>query len=290
MLLTPEQFGAVHWIAESDLIPSHAVIARRGLEPRLRAAFRDAMLALNEPDNRHLLAHVYGPDGYLAVDHDAYRGVEEDVAPTGGVVRVLGAEITPERGLQRSMKRRVGFVFQGFNLIPRASVLDNVLWGRLGRMSVMSVLGAVRRADREAALAALDEVELAPLRDRRVDQLSGGEQQRVGIARVIAQEADLVLADEPVSNLDPELADEILELLVAVCGRHRRTLLVSLHVPELARRYGERIIGLRRGRVALDVPPAELTEEALRRLYQRREPLTFAAGYTAVLTVQRASP
>ena len=77
LLLTPEQFGAVHWIAESDLIPSHAVIARRGLEPRLRAAFRDAMLALNEPDNRHLLAHVYGPDGYLAVDHDAYRGVEE---------------------------------------------------------------------------------------------------------------------------------------------------------------------------------------------------------------------
>ena len=225
------------------------------------------------------IAVVLGPSG--AGKTTLLRLINSYVAPTGGVVRVLGAEITPERGLERSMKRRVGFVFQGFNLIPRASVLDNVLWGRLGRMSVMSVLGAVRRADREAALAALDEVELAPLRDRRVDHLSGGEQQRVGIARVIAQEADLVLADEPVSNLDPELADEILELLVTVCGRHRRTLLVSLHVPELARRYGERIIGLRRGRVALDVPPAELTEEALRRLYQRREPLTFAAGYTA---------
>ena len=85
LLLAPEQFAAVEWIAESALIPSHAVIARKGLEPQLRAAFRDAMLALNEPDYRHLLAHVYGPDGYLEVDHSAYEGVEE-VARAYGLI------------------------------------------------------------------------------------------------------------------------------------------------------------------------------------------------------------
>ena len=86
LLLAPEQFSAVEWIAESALIPSHAVIARKGVEPQLRAAFRDAMLALNEPENRYLLAHVYGPDGYIAVDHSAYKGVEE-VARAYGLLR-----------------------------------------------------------------------------------------------------------------------------------------------------------------------------------------------------------
>ena len=228
---------------------------------------------------------VLGPSG--AGKTTLLRMINSYVAPTGGVVRVLGAEITPQRGLDRRMKRHIGFVFQGFNLIPRASVFDNVLWGRLGRMGMLSIAGVVRRADREAALAALEEVELADLRDRRVDRLSGGEQQRVGIARVIAQEAELVLADEPVSNLDPELADEILDLLVALCGRHRRTLIVSLHVPETARQYGERIVGLRRGKVTLDVAPAELTERDLRLLYQRPQPLTFDS-YRAAAAARRA--
>ena len=228
---------------------------------------------------------VLGPSG--AGKTTLLRMINSYVAPTGGVVRVLGAEITPQRGLDRRMKRHIGFVFQGFNLIPRASVFDNVLWGRLGRMGMLSIAGVVRRADREAALAALEEVELADLRDRRVDRLSGGEQQRVGIARVIAQEAELVLADEPVSNLDPELADEILDLLVALCGRPRRTLIVSLHVPETARQYGERIVGLRRGKVTLDVAPAELTERDLRLLYQRPQPLTFDS-YRAAAAARRA--
>ena len=86
LLLLPEQFVEVTWIAESDVIPSHAVIARAGLDPALRDAFRDAMLSLNEPPNQHLLAHVYGPDGYIAVDHSAYAGVEQ-VARAYGLIR-----------------------------------------------------------------------------------------------------------------------------------------------------------------------------------------------------------
>ena len=77
MLLTPEQQTEVHWIAESSPIPSHAVIARPGLDGSLKTAFKDAMLELNEPENRHLLKHVYGPDGYVDTDHQAYAPVAE---------------------------------------------------------------------------------------------------------------------------------------------------------------------------------------------------------------------
>lgn len=76
LLLTPRQLQDVTWIAESGPIPSHTVIARPGLDPELREAFVAAMMALNEPDRRHLLAYVYGPDGYVTTDHEAFAGVE----------------------------------------------------------------------------------------------------------------------------------------------------------------------------------------------------------------------
>ena len=114
-------------------------------------------------------------------------------------------------------------------------------------------------------------MELAGKADRRADSLSGGEQQRVGIARVIAQAPRLLLADEPVSNLDPELADEILELIVSAAARRGTTLVTTLHVPEQARRYSERILGMRRGRLVCDCAASELGSERLRRIYGRSE-------------------
>ena len=86
LLLTPDQFAEVTWIAESEEIPSHAVIVRRGLDPVRVDRFREAMLRLNEPEHRHLLAHLYGPDGYIAVEHAAYEGVER-MASLYGLLR-----------------------------------------------------------------------------------------------------------------------------------------------------------------------------------------------------------
>lgn len=193
-----------------------------------------------------------------------------------GEVRVLGNGIhsTTSRSVQsrrRGLRLQVGIIFQDFNLIGRASVFDNVLWGRLGRLNpLLSSLGWFPGADKRVALRSLDEVGLLAQADRRADSLSGGQQQRVGVARVLAQEAEILLADEPVSSLDPALAGDILGLLTAVSRRHGATLLMSLHQPRLAVRYAQRIVGLQEGRVVWDGAAAALDDDAVCTIYDRR--------------------
>ncbi len=121
------------------------------------------------------------------------------------------------------------------------------------------------------AWSAVCEVGLQEQVHQRADTLSGGEQQRVAVARALAQQPEIVLADEPVSSLDPAWADDVLELIAEVQTHHHVTLLMSLHQPHLARRFAERIIGLRDGRVVFDGPPAGLTEERLEEIYRGDE-------------------
>lgn len=206
------------------------------------------------------------------------RFVNGYVPGSASRVEVLGQELGPSRRPRplrgdRARRRRVGFVFQGFHLIERASVYDNVLWGRLGRVGTLrSLVGRFPQADRRAAMEAIDEVGLSHKADQRADRLSGGQRQRVGVARVVAQEAELILADEPVSNLDPRLADDVLELLVGVSTRHGATLLMSLHQPELARRWARRVVGLRDGRLVWDGTADRLDERAVAEIYGSDEP------------------
>ena len=212
---------------------------------------------------------VLGPSG--AGKTTLLRMLNAQVRPTTGRVHVLDRNVTSNTRLPRSARRQVGFVFQSFNLVERATVLENVLCGRLGHLGPASLLGIYPRLDREAALAALDEVDLSSKANRRADSLSGGEQQRIGIARVIAQAPRLILADEPVSNLDPKLSDEILELIVSATERHGTTLVTTLHVPEQAQRYSERIIGMRRGRLVCDCSSHKLDSNLLHSIYGRSE-------------------
>ena len=227
---------------------------------------------------------VLGPSG--AGKTTLLRMLNARIRPSAGRVRVLDRELDARKRMPRAARRQVGFVFQSFNLVDRATVLGNVLCGRLGHLGPASLLGVFPKRDREAAYAALEEVELAGKADRRADTLSGGEQQRVGIARVIAQAPRLLLADEPVSNLDPELADEILELIVAAAARRGTTLITTLHVPEQAQRYSGRVLGMRRGRLVCDCAASELGSERLRRIYGRSEVALPAldAGVNSVST------
>lgn len=197
------------------------------------------------------------------------RCVNGLVSPQRGTVTVGGRTVraTDRRGL-REVRSRVGVIFQSYNLVGRLTVIENVLTGMLPQMPVHRALpGIFTTAERDRAMALLDEVGLADHADRRADQLSGGQKQRVGIARALAQRPEVLLADEPIASLDPVTAAEILALLKSINEREGITVVLSLHQLEFARAYGERIIALLDGRVAIDTPPALLGEAEVARIY-----------------------
>jgi len=172
----------------------------------------------------------------------------------------------------RLLRRKIGMVFQQFNIVKRLSVIDNVLSGSLGYQPAIS--GALRMFSAETksrALANLHRVGLLDHAYKRADQLSGGEQQRVAIARTLMQEPALILADEPVSSLDPRLSRVVLDILSRVCREDGIAALVSLHTLELTRDYADRVIGLKQGRVFFDGPVAGLTDAVIDTVYQRNE-------------------
>jgi phosphonate transport system ATP-binding protein len=186
---------------------------------------------------------------------------------TSGEVEVLGANLAslPPSAL-RAVQCRIGTISQRLDLVDQVRVLHNVNAGRLGRWSVARALVALvsPRAD-PIATGALDRVGLPWAIHERTERLSGGERQRVAIARLLVQEPELVLADEPVSSLDPARAAGILELLDA--WQRPVTVVTSLHQPELARRHCTRVIGLRGGRLSFDVPADRLDDHVLADLY-----------------------
>ena len=197
------------------------------------------------------------------------RAINRLVEPTSGTVHVDGADVTgaPPAELRR-IRRRIGMIFQQFNLVRRVSVLENVLAGRLGYVPAWPSLAGHFPADaRERAHACLAQVGLAHLAERRADTLSGGEQQRVAIARALTQDPAVILADEPTASLDPQLTGSIMDALRRINVEHGITLVVSQHQLETARAYASRIVGLRRGRVVFDGAPAALTPAAADAIY-----------------------
>jgi phosphonate transport system ATP-binding protein len=189
---------------------------------------------------------------------------------TDGRVVVDGVDIVAASPRQRRhLRRRIGFVYQEFNLVERLSVLRNALIGRLGYANPwLSSVGLFTRADRELALYNLDRVHLMERANQRADSLSGGEKQRVSIARALTQEPLVLLADEPVASLDPELAKGVLEDLHRVAKADGVPTLVNIHDIHLARAYADRIIGIAQGVVVFDGPVAALDEAALDRIYR----------------------
>ena len=210
---------------------------------------------------------LLGPSG--AGKSTVFRCLTALARPEAGEVAILDAPIHALSGVGlRDARRAIGLIFQQFNLIARMSAIDNVLAGRLGHVSTWRVFCRMfPEADRQLALACLDRVGLLERAYQRADSLSGGQQQRVAIARVLAQQSRIVLADEPVSSLDPESAGNVLMLLQRIAREAGIAVLCSLHQVELARRFADRVVGLRNGRVVFDGPAAALDAAALARIY-----------------------
>jgi phosphonate transport system ATP-binding protein len=190
------------------------------------------------------------------------------LSANGGKVDVL--ELNAKE--LRLVRRKVGMVFQQFNIVKRLSVIENVLSGGLGyQPGLRSVLRLFSREEKRQALTNLKRVGLLDHAYKRADQLSGGEQQRVAIARTLMQQPAIILADEPVASLDPRLSRVVLDILKRVCREDGITALVSLHALELTREYADRIIGLKQGQIFFDGPARDLTDTIVDSVYQRRD-------------------
>ena len=171
-------------------------------------------------------------------------------------------------GALRALRARIGVVHQNPPIPPRLRVVTAVLAGRLGTWPAWKALASLLLpADAAGAREALARLDLGDRVFDRCDRLSGGQLQRVGIARVLYQRPDLILADEPVSALDPTLADEAVGALVAQSEANGATLVASLHAVDLALKWFPRLIGMRDGEVVFDRPTAAVTTAMLHELY-----------------------
>jgi phosphonate transport system ATP-binding protein len=173
------------------------------------------------------------------------------------------------------LRRQVGFIWQEYNVVERLSVMDNVLTGRLGyRRDWRSLVHFFDRQQREVALHSLERVNLLHRATQRADRLSGGEKQRVSIARALAQQPRLILADEPVASLDVELAWQVMHDLVSVARDEGVPTLVTIHAVDLARAYADRIVGIAQGTVVFDGRPDDLDDAALDRIFRFDAPVS----------------
>ena len=199
------------------------------------------------------------------------RAVNGLVPMTGGDVRIDGASVREADGAElRAIRSRIGMIFQGFNLVNRTSVINNVLMGRLYETATWrTLLGAYPAEDVERAMQALERVEIVDKAYVRASHLSGGQQQRVAIARALAQEPSVFLADEPVASLDPPTSHVVMRDLQRINRELGMTVIVNLHFLDLARMYGDRLIGLRDGEVVFDGTGDEADESVFEDIYGR---------------------
>jgi phosphonate transport system ATP-binding protein len=214
---------------------------------------------------------LLGPSG--AGKSTLLRCVNGLVKPTAGRVIVDGTPVEP-RSLAR-IRPAIGMIHQSFALAPRASVATNVIAGALPKVSTLRALtGLMPQRWRRKACDLIADVGLAEshLR-RRASELSGGQQQRVGIARAFMLDPAIVLADEPVASLDPQISLEILGLLARQARMRGATVVCSLHQVELALQFADRVVALKAGQLAFDGRPADFTAQTAQRIYGPSETL-----------------
>lgn len=189
--------------------------------------------------------------------------------PTSGEILFYGKDIAKAKGDEvREVRKKIGMIFQHFNLVPRYSVLKNVLMGRLGTMKPLaSLLGLFSHKDQEKALSYLKLVGIQEKAALRADNLSGGQQQRVAIARALTQGPDLLLADEPVASLDPATCHVVMDYLKKVNQELGITIICNLHFLSLVRQYATRVIAMKGGEIVFQGSPNDISEEWFEKIY-----------------------
>ena len=188
--------------------------------------------------------------------------------PTQGEVWALGRNLARSPRQRRQVQQQIGTIYQQLHLVDSLRVIHNVNAGHLGRWSFWkAAVSLIYPLEIETAVHALKQVGISEKIYDRTDQLSGGQQQRVALARVLVQDPVVILADEPISSLDPQLSREMMDLLRNLSDRGGKTLVVSLHSLQFARSHCDRLIGLRQGRIVFDAPTEAVSSEMIEELY-----------------------
>lgn len=243
------------------------MIEIRNLTHRYKNRDKDVLKDINIKIEQGECIILLGPSG--AGKSTLIRCINRLIEPTSGEVLIDGVNIlklnTKETGL---IRRKIGLIFQEFNLIERDSVLKNVLNGRLGSTTLWrTFFNKYTLEDYEILEESLKSVKMVEFKYDRVSDLSGGQRQRVAIARTLAQHPNIILADEPVSNLDPKLMKDVMNLLQTICRKNNMTLILSIHFLELIKEYASRVIGIKDGKIVYDGHISKLTTDDLTKIY-----------------------
>ncbi|WP_394232340.1 phosphonate ABC transporter ATP-binding protein [Niallia oryzisoli] len=193
------------------------------------------------------------------------------IKPDDGFLTIAG---TPSEKLtnRKALAKKIGLIRQQFDLVGQLPVIHNVLAGRLADWGLFkSLLSLIFPQEKQAAQKALERVGLADKIKDQTAKLSGGEQQRVALARLLLQKPEIILADEPVASLDPARAEDILSMLTKLVKEENQTLITSLHSVDYARKYFTRIMAIKDGQIFFDLPVDEVSDELLSDLYLLKE-------------------
>lgn len=203
---------------------------------------------------------------------------------TSGEILVEGKNVLALKGAAaRAWQSQCAMIFQQFNLVPRMDVASNVLHGILNRRSTLQTMFNLwPRADILKALEILDRLGIAEQAPKRAEALSGGQQQRVAIARALMQDPKIILADEPIASLDPMNAQIVMDALKRINVEDGRMVIANLHTLDTARRYCDRVIGMRDGRIVFDGTPDQLSTSVAREIYGADASFNESATSTAI--------
>jgi len=233
--------------------------------PNGKQALTDAALEVNRGE----FVVILGSNG--SGKSSMLRCIVRLLEPTSGTITVARQDMIRLQGRSlRKARMSIGVVGQHANLVRRRSVVANVVCGALARHnSWRTALGMMPSSEMGPALECLEHVGLADLARQRAGTLSGGQAQRVAVARALAQRPQLMLADEPVASLDPEAANDVMKLLRRLAEEGLAVMCV-LHQPDLARRYADRVIGLSGGRVTFETKASSISATDIDQLYGKQ--------------------
>ena len=197
------------------------------------------------------------------------RTINRMIDITEGQLLVDETDVMKLKGKElRRFRRKIGMIFQSFNLVSRSTVIKNVLTSNVPDMPWWKTfLGLYSKEQKIKALEALDKVNILDKAYNRCDELSGGQMQRVALARTLNQNPSIILADEPVASLDPIIADIVMSDFSRINRDLNISILINIHHVDLALKYATRVIGIRSGEIVYDGPASEVTQEVLNLVY-----------------------